>query len=209
MRRLHLGALLFSVFIGFAADGTVPFALLPMVLMGLGVCIPAGMNIFHRSPGPRLEDNKGVIKDDRVASLQVLLVHPLIAGATQALSVMIARQIARYASGSDSVGAGAALITFIFSSYFVSLVIKFDHSLFLHFKDIGKCGLVTFLSSLLFAALLTVSPMTQLWQGQATGSGYSFWILLFAFMFSLLPAGILEWMKVLKKDDDSATVRES
>ncbi len=202
-------ALMLSVFIGFAADGSAPFALLPMVLMGLGVCIPAGMNIFHRLPGPRLEDNKGAIQDDRVASLQVLLVNPMIAGTTQALCVMLSRQIARYASGSDTVGSGAALITFIFSSYFVSLVMKFDHSLFSHLKDIGRCGLITFLSSALFAALFTVTPLTRLWLGEATGSGYSFWILLFAILLSILPSGMLEWMKALKKDDDSAIVRES
>jgi len=197
-----------AVLLGLCATSSVPFSLLPMVLAGLGACIPSGVNIFHRIPGPRLENNQGVLKDDRVASLVSLIIIPFVAGITQALCVMLSAQIAQYASGSGEVAAGAALITFIFASYFSSLSVKFDSLLIHHQKEIGRTGLVTFLICLATTLLVTVSPLTSLWLGGKSGGGYSFWILFFAGVLSLVPMALMEWIKILNKDD-SAPGRES
>ncbi len=201
-------ALGLSVFIGLCAHQEVPFHLLPMVLCCLGSVLIAGMNVFRRLPGPHLEDNKEVLKDDRVVSLQVLVIIPLIAGAAQALASMLARQIALYASGGVETAGTAALICFVFASFFSALSVKFDRPLLLNLKDLGKTDLFAFLGTVLLSAFLSFGPWTRLWIVGNTGSGLSFWIVFFSILLSLLPATILEWMKFLKKDD-SATQRDS
>lgn len=196
-----------SVFIGLTANGEAPVALLPMVLTGLGVCIPFGINIFHCLPGPRLENNKGVLKDDRVSSLQVLIIIPLIAGICQALAVMLSHRIALYASGSALTASAASLITMIFGSYFSSLSIKYDEPCVTKMKELGKTELITFAIAVLSALILTVSPLTLLWQGSVTS--IRFWPLFFAALLSILPAAVMEFMKYLKKEDDSASGLDS
>ncbi len=195
-------ALGMSVFIGLTASGNPPIPLLPMVLAGLGVCIPFGVNIFHRLPGPRLENNKGVLKDDRVSSLQVLIVIPLIAGITQALSVMIAHRIALYASGSSSTASAAAVITLIFAAYFSSLSIKFDDPFVKKMKEFGKTELITFLIAVISAVILVATPM--LWQNGAVS--IRFWPLIFSVLLSVFPAAVMEFMKFLKEDDSASAL---
>ena len=194
-------ALGISILISLTAHGTVPFERLPMLLAGLGAIIPAGANIFYRLPGPKLEDNKGVLKDDRVASLQVLIIIPLIIGITQAIATMLSYQIALYASGGADTAQSAALITFVMASWFSSLSVKFDGHLLQRLRQIGKIGAIT-LGLCLFVLLLTVAtPLKRLWQTGAAGSGISFWILFFATVLAVIPLVISEWMKFLKKDD--------
>jgi len=193
-----------SVFIGVTANRSAPIALLPMVLSGLGVCVPFGINIFHRLPGPRLEDNKGVLKDDRVSSLQVLIVIPLIAGATEALSVMLAHRIALYASGSGETASAAALVTLVFASYFSSLSIKFDEPFFKKMKEFGKTELITFLVAVVSVVILVASPLTALWQSSKII--LRFWPLFFSVLLSILPAAVMEFMKFLKEDDSASSL---
>jgi hypothetical protein len=201
-------ALGLSVFIGLSANGALPFHLLPMVLVTLGSVLISGVNLIHRLPGPHLEANKEALKDDRVVSLQVLVIIPLIAGAAQALSVMLSRQIALYASGGVETASAAALLTFFFSSYFASLSIKFDRPLYIHLKDLGKTDLISFGLTLLSAVLITLPFVRNLWSTGNIGSGFSAWIIFFSVLLSLLPTIILEWMKYLK-NDDSANKRDS
>ncbi len=201
-------ALGLCVFMCLTAHGQTPFHALPLLLAGLGAVIPAGMNIFHRKPGPHLEDNKGVLKDDRVASLQVLIIIPAITGLAQAIAMMLSYQIALFASGGVETARNAALLTFIFASYFSSLSVKFDHPLLFRIKQLGKSEWITAILCLCVSLIITLSPAKLLWQTHAFGSGLSFWILLWAFVSSLIPALISEWMKFLKRDD-SAQGRES
>ncbi len=197
-----------SVFIGLSADGNYPFHLLPAVLASLGSLLVSGINVIYRLPGPNLEDNKEALKDDRVVSLQVLVMIPLIVGAAQAISVMLSRQIALYASGGIETAGAAALICFLFSSYFSSLSIKFDKPLLSHLKDLGKTDFISFVLMLCLSVLLSLNPIRSLWSSGASGSGFSFWIIFFSVLLSLLPTAILEWLKYLKKDD-SAIMRNS
>ncbi len=202
-------ALGISVLISLSTDGSLPFHYFPMLLVGLGVVFPCGMNIFHRFPGPRLEDNKGVLKDDRVASLQVLIIIPFITGSAFAIATMLSRQIAYFACGGLETANLAALVTFIFASYFSSLSIKFDSPIFSHWKEIGKTGLFTGLGAILVSLILVATPLKQLWQSGNVGSGFSPWILFFSLLLSLIPSAIMEWIKFLKKDDDSADRQDS
>ena len=172
-----------------------------MLLAGLGAIIPAGANIFYRLPGPKLEDNKGVLKDDRVASLQVLIIIPLIIGVVQAIATMLSYRIALYASGGVVTAQNAALVTFVLASWFSSLSVKFDGHLLQRLRQIGKIGACT-LGLCVFVLLLTAfKPLNSLWQSGAVGSGFSFWILFFAALLAVIPLVISEWMKFLKKDD--------
>lgn len=191
-----------TVFISLSTSGKTPVPLLPMVLAGLGVCIPFGLNIFHCLPGPRLENNKGVLKDDRVSSLQVLIIIPLIAGFSQALAVMLSQRISLYASGSSLSASSATLITMIYSSYFSSLSIKYDEPVFRKIREFGKTELFTFLAAVAASILLTATPIVLLWQESVTL--LRFWPALFAVLTSLLPGAVMEFMKYLKKEDDSA-----
>ena len=202
-------ALGLCLFLSLTATKSLPFALLPLVLVGIQAASCGGTNLFLRRPGPRLEDNRGVLKDDRLASFRALIITPLVAGATFALSVLLSRQVAHYASGSDFTASSAALITLIFGAYFASLAMKYDHFLFSHIKDMKRSVLITFLSSVITALIVTASPLTSLWKTGDAGSGFSFWIFLFSLLFSLLPAGMVEWMKFLKKEDDFAPRRDS
>ena len=201
-------ALGLCLFISLTADGSIPFALLPLVLVGIQAAACSGFNLVCRRPGPRLEDNRGVLKDDRLASFRVLIITPLVAGATFALSVLLSRQVAHYASGGADTASSAALLTFVFGAFFASLAMKYDHPVWTHIKDMRKSVLITFLSAVATALIVTASPLTALWKTQDTGSGFSLWILLFALLFSFLPAGMIEWMKMLKKDD-AAPSRDS
>ena len=193
-------ALGISAFIGVTANKAFPFAPLPMLLMGICACIPAGINIYHRIPGPRLEDNQGVMKDDRVASLQVLIIVPLIAGVIQALSVMLSRQIAYFAAQDVASASVCAMITFIFASYFSSLSLKFDSSLFKSYKEIGRSGLVTFFICCAVSLLLCLSPLQRLWVGEEARASLGLWPVILALVLSLLPFGVLEGLKLFKKD---------
>ncbi len=197
-----------SALVGIIANGEVPFHPLPMLLMGICACIPAGMNIYHRFPGPTLEDNAGVIKDDRVASLQVLIILPFIAGMTQGLAVMLSRQIAFYATNDPFSASSAAIITFIFSAYFSSISLKFDQVLYRNYKQIGKCGLFTLLVCIAVSLILVLSPLKLIWQGNGSVSILGFWPVFFAILMSVLPTLILEGMKLLKQDV-SAKKRDS
>jgi magnesium-transporting ATPase (P-type) len=195
--QVALGA---SVLLGFLLSGKEPYHYFPMLLTGISAIILSGINLFRRLPGPHLEDNKEVLKDDRVASLQVLVIVPFIMGVTEAIATLLARQIALYASGGTETASSAALITFLFSSYFSSLSIKFDQPLITCFKNLGKTELISALCNVGFALLLFATPLKSLWQIQNVGSGFSFWILFFVFVLSLLPAIMMEWMKFLKYD---------
>ena len=197
-------ALGMSVFVGLTANGTAPVSLLPMLLAGLGVCIPFGVNILHCLPGPKLENNKCVLKDDRVSSLQVLIIIPLIAGTTQALSIMLAHRIALYASGDLKAASAAAMITLIFASYFSSLSIKFDDPFIKRMRELGKTELITFLIAVLSAVLLAYSPMTALWQNGI--ASLRFWPLFFSVLLSFCPAAVMEFMKFLKEDDSASAL---
>lgn len=190
-----------AAFIGVTANKEVPFHLLPMLLMGICTCIPAGMNLFRRSPGPKLENNNGVLRGDKVVSLQVLIILPLIVGVVSALCTMISRQIAFYATENLNIAASAAMITFIFSSFFTSLSLKFDSFLHENFKDFGKSELFVFLIDCLASALLCFSPLKKLWLVSEEGGSLSVVLVIFALLFSLLPVLVLEGMKFLKKDD--------
>ncbi len=175
--------------------------------MGIGVCIPLGVNLFHRTPGSHLEDSKGVLKDDRVASLQVLMVVPMIAGITQALSVMISRQIAYFFTQSEAAASIAAIITFCISAYFSSLSLKFDSSLKQNFKKFGKMEIVSFLSSLFTLLIISLTPLKRIcFQNGDTSIGLL--PILFAVLLSFIPMLMLESMKLMKKDD-SAQTRDS
>lgn len=194
-----------SLFIGITANKSLPFSAVPMLLVGIGACIPSAFNIYHRRPGPYLENNEGVLKDDRIASLRALLLIPFVIGTTQSLCVMLSRQIAFYACGSNFAAAGTALITFVFSAYFLSLSIKFDTPLLENLKEIGKCGIVTFCTTLGLSYLVSFSPLTKLWRGSEAFSFPGIFPILFAFLFSLLPMLMLEGIKFIKIKDESAT----
>ena len=188
-------------FIGVTANHAFPFDPLPMLFMGIGTCIPAAINIYHRVPGSRLEDNQGVLKDDRVASLQVLIIIPLIAGAIQALSVMLSRQIAYFATQDPASAAACATFTFIFASYFSSLSLKFDSSLFKRLKEIGRSGLVTGLICAAVSILLCLSPLQKLWLGGKVPVSPGVWTVVLALLLSVLPLAVLEGLKLLNKED--------
>jgi magnesium-transporting ATPase (P-type) len=194
-----------SLFIGITANQSLPFSATPMLLVGIGACIPSAFNIYHRRPGPYLENNEGVLKDDRIASLRALLLTPFVIGTVQALCVMIARQIAFYATGSSFAASGAALITFVFSAYFTSLSIKFDTPLLENLKEIGTCGAITLITSAFLAYLVSYSPLSQLWLDSEAYSLPGFFPVFFAILFSLLPMLLMEGMKMIKIKDDSAT----
>jgi|GEM_PF-1308001 len=196
------------VFIGFTANHQVPFDKLSMLLMGICVCLPAGVNLFHRVPGPQLESCKGVLQEDRVSSLQALMIVPMIAGATQALCIMLARQIAFYATKNPVAASVAAIIAFCFSSYFSSLSLKYDSYLHRSIKRIGKVGVLSFLSCVLTLLVITLSPLRDLCFGPGASLSLGFLPTLFAFLLSLLPMLMLETIKYVKKDD-SAQRRDS
>ncbi len=200
-------SLALCMLIGVTANQQVPFSMLPMIVAGIGLCIPSAMNIFHRKPGTKLEDGIGIPEEERVVSLRVLIAIPLLAGVTQTLAIMIARQIAFYASSSATTAESAALFTLIFASYFSSLALKFDTSIFKNIKEIGKSELITFSCCAIGAVLLTVSPLTRFWQHDSTAS-VPFVICAISFLLALMPLGIIEWMKILKRDD-SAIERDS
>jgi len=197
-----------SVFIGFAANHSEPFHILSMLLMGSCACIPAGINLFHRIPGPNLEDNVEVLKEDRVASLQVLMIVPIVVGIVQALSVMLSRQIALYAAENAFTASNAAILTFVLSAYFSSLSLKFDTPLYKNFRDVGKMELISFLCCAGTLLILTVSPFKGLWQGSASVPFAGIWPMLFALFLAMLPMSILEAIKFFKKND-SASGRDS
>lgn len=185
-----------SVFIALAASSSLPFAMLPMLLAGLGACLPAGFNVFNRTPRPRLEDNLEVLKDDRIASLRALIITPLLVGLVEALAMMLSHRIALYTSGSVAVAQGATIITLIFSSWLNSVSIKFDSSLFRNLKEVGRSELYTFVVCVMVSYLLTASPVTLLWQ--ETVECIRFWPIFFAVLLSLIPAGIFELMKQIR-----------
>ncbi len=195
--QVALGA---SVLLSFLLTGKEPYHYFPMLITGIAAIVLSGINLFHRLPGPHLEDNKEVLKDDRVASLQVLVIVPFIMGVTQAIAALLSKQISLYASGGVETASSAALMTFLFSSYFSSLSIKFDKPLITCFKNLGKTELVSAVCNVFFALLLCATPIKSLWQTQESGSGFSFWIWFFVFVLSLLPAIMMEWMKFLKND---------
>ena len=194
-------ALAVSVFLGLTIHRSAPFATIPMLLAGLAAVSVFGLNIFNRQPGPRLEDNVEVIKDDRVTSLQVLVIIPFITGIAQAIAAMLSYEIALYASGGVDTAQSAAFITFAASSFVSSLSIKFDSPLFVRFKQIGRTGLYTGGALLFLVLIVTATPLKALWQTGKVGSGFSFWIFFFAVLLSLGPGAITEWMKFLKRDD--------
>jgi len=196
------------VFISLSAEGQVPFHYFPMFLACFGSMLLSGVNILYRLPGPRLEDNRGVLREDRIASLQAILIVPILTGVTQAVAVMLSHRIALYASGGLETANGAALLTWIFATYVSSLSLKFDHPLFRRLKYLGKSELISFIGSMVLAYLTVFSPLKQLWQTGNSGSGFSPWIFIFSILLSFLPAVLLEWMKLLKKDD-SAVSRDS
>ncbi len=192
------------LFINVCANSSLPFSPLPMLLIGIGACIPSALNIYHRRPGPYLENNEGVLKDDRIASLRALLLIPFVIGTTQALCVMLARQIAFYATQNALAASGIALITFAFSAYFSSISIKFDTPLLENLKEIGRCGIITFCTCAVLSYLVSFSPMIRLWIDAAKLPKIGFFPLLFAILFSLVPMLMMEGIKMIKIKDDSA-----
>ncbi len=197
-----------SVFIGFTANHTEPFDKLAMLLMGVCACIPAGINLLHRYPGPNLEDSVGVLKEDRVSSLQVLMIVPILVGVTQALSVMLSRQIALFTTESVVTASTAAMITFVLSAFFSSLSLKFDSPLHKNLKEIGKTGVLSFFACVLTLLALTVTPLKTLWQESEFSRPLGIWQFVLAILLSLVPMLMLEAIKFFKKDD-SAFRRDS
>ncbi len=203
-------ALFLTVFIGLASSGTTVFSVLPLLAVSLTICLPSAMNLFHRRPGMKLESNEGVLSKDRIYSLQALLIIPVVVGVATAIAVMLSYRVALFLSGSVDAAAGAALVTFGFSSFFTSLTIKFDDFFYRNVRLLGKTELISFCATVVSLGILIFSPFARLYQsGEAAfGSGLSFAGLLFAFLFSLVPFGIMELMKLVKKDD-SAQERDS
>lgn len=196
-------ALGFSVLLSFGFEGAQPYPLFPLILASFGAALPCAFNLMNRKPEARLEDRELVLKDDRVASLQVLVIIPMVAGTSLAISMLISRQIAVFATGNYVTATGAAMLTFLFASYFSSLSMKCDRSIFGHWKELDKISVITLLTTILSALILTVSPLTELWRNGTQPSPYNFWVLFFAFFLSLIPAAVMEWMKVIKKDDSA------
>ncbi len=194
-----------SAFIGVTANKTVPFHFLPMLIIGICTCIPSGINLFRRHPGPKLEHNRGVLKGDKVVSLQVLIMIPLVTGIVSALCVMISRQIAFYATENPDVAASAAMITLVFSSYFSALSLKYDSYLHENFKDFGKIEIMIFLMDCFVSILLCFTPLRTLWRTSAGEGNLTAVLVIFALLFSAFPAFVNEGMKFLKKDDVTQT----
>ena len=205
LMQVTIGA---SVFIGFTANRAEPFDKLALLIVGVCACIPAGINLFHRHPGPNLEDGVDVLKEDRVASLQVLMIVPILVGVTQALSVMLSRQIAFYATENQLTAATAALITFVSSAFLSSLSLKFDSSLFLNLKELGKSDLITGFACVMTLLVLIVSPLKKLWLDGSLSAPLGVWQFILAILFSFLPFALLEIIKLFKKND-SAKKRDS
>lgn len=197
-----------SVFIGFTANQSPPFEKIPMLIMGICACIPAGINLFHRVPGPNLEDNVEVMREDRVLSLQSFMIVPIIVGVTQALSVMLSRQIVLYSTESAASASIASMITFVLAAFFSSLSLKFDTSLFVNLKGIGKVAILSLLSCLLTLIVVTLTPIKTLWLGNASSDFLGFWQFVASFLLSLVPMAMLELIKFFKKND-SASKRDS
>ena len=194
-------------FIALSFSPTLSLPILPLVLCGFASSVVAGINVFCRRPGPRLEHNREVLQDDRVASLRELVIIPVVAGASAALSAAIACRIGLFALGSEEAAGACALITILYASYFSSLSMKFDSSLFGHVKDLGRSDLYSFLSILIFSAVLFATPLRGLWLSSIAFDGFGFWPIAFALLLALVPMGVMEWMKFLKKDD-TAFVRD-
>lgn len=197
-----------SAFIGMTANKEVPFSVLSMLLSGVLVSIPCGVNLFRQMPGPRLEDSKTALKDERVFSLRALIILPFVVGAIQAISIMLSRQIAFYATGDSSLASGAALITFAFSIFFSSISFKFNDPLTLSYKHLDRSDLVCFFITLVVSCLLVFTPVRLFWMNEVNVKTLGVWPVIFAILLSLLPAITLEVMKFLKIND-SATERDS
>lgn len=196
------------IFLSYLAHAEAPFSCLPLLIAGLGAVLPSGINIFHRVPGPHLEDNVNVLKEDRVTSLQALIIVPFITGAAHAVASMLAYRVALFASGGSATASFAGLLCFVFASYFTSMSIKFDSLFLKNRKHIGKSALVTLGISVLSLVCALCYMRQSVLTKESFGSGVSLWIVFFAFLFSLLPAVIGEWMKFLNMDD-SAKKRDS
>lgn len=197
-----------SAFIGFSANHTVPFDKIPMLIMGVCACLPAGINLFHRAPGPNLEDNVEVLKEDRVASLQALMIVPIIVGVTQALAVMLSRQITLFSTENAVSASSAAMITFVLAAFFSSLSLKFDTLFIENLKEIGKVGLISFSACVITLLAITLSPLKSIWLGNSMSEFMGFWQLTSAILLSFLPMAMLESIKLFKKND-SASKRDS
>ena len=141
-----------------------------------------------------------------MASLQVLVIVPFVSGATQALSAMIARQITLHATGSGAAASAAGLITLIFASYFSSLSIKFDRAGFLYWKEFDRTGLITLILAIVSSLIISAEPVLRFWSSQAETFSIPFWGVFFSLLLSLIPAGVMEWMKLIK--DESADRRD-
>lgn len=197
-----------SAFIGFSANQSAPFDKIPMLIMGVCACIPSGINLLYRAPGPNLEDNVEVLREDRVTSLQSLMIVPIVVGVAQALSVMLSGQIALFSTENAISASTAAMITFVLSAFFSSLSLKFDSILFDNIKEVGRVGLLSFLSCILTLVAVTLTPLKNIWQGNSASEFLGFWQLASAFFLSLLPMIMLESIKLFKKND-SASKRDS
>ena len=192
-----------ACFIGVTANREVPFALLPMLFIGVLVSIPCGINLFCQSPGPRFEDNKYELKDDRVFSLRALIILPFVVGAIQAISIMLSRQIAFYVTEDSAVASGAALITLAFSTYFSSLSLKYHDSLAHSYKLFGRSESVCFFITLFVSFFLAFSPVKFLWTSSETVTSIGFWPFVFTILLALIPALTLEAFKLLRNNDST------
>ncbi len=193
----------FSAFIGMTANREVPFPVLPMLLSGILVSIPCGINLFRQTPGPRLEDNRYALKDERVFSLRALIILPFLAGAIQAISVMLARQIAFYATGNSGIAAGAALVAFTMSLCFSSISFKFGDPITRSYKQLGRSDVTVFVIALLVSSFFAFTPLGVHWLFANPAKMLGFWPFLFAIILSLFSAFTLEAMKLLKINDSA------
>lgn len=193
-----------AAFIALTFTPSLVFPMFPLLFCGFAASVAAGINVFCRRPGPRLEHNREVLQDDRVASMRELVIIPVVAGASAALSAMIACRIGLFASGNEAVSGACALITILYSSFFSSLSMKFDSSLFGHVKDLGWSDLYSFLAVFLTSVLLFATPLRSVWLPSSAAAGFGFWTIAFSVLLALVPMGVMEWMKFLKKDDTAA-----